>query len=265
MRSRHALSFLVAAMALPLGAQEGEAPRAPAVLGVDVGGFYQSLDNGYSDWRGADLRVSLTSPALSPFVSVSTQHRREGHQENFGLGSYVTIDRHFYAIGGVSAAPGGTAVLYPRLRADVALVSDTRVVPGLMIATGLTYLMADRGSTGEIVSVGPIWYRGPLIVTAALRLNHDGVGGANSGSGDVGVQYGAQGRYWIGAGFGTGREAYQLLSATPFDVRFTNVGGSLFYQRWLTAKTAITTRFDYEHKLTAYRRRGITLWYHVER
>jgi YaiO family outer membrane protein len=81
----------------------------------------------------------------------------------------------------------------------------------------------------------------------------------------VGAQYGAQGRYWVGGGIGTGREAYQLLSATPFDVRFTNVGGSLFYQRWITAKRAITTRFDYEHKLTAYRRRGVTLSYHVER
>jgi YaiO family outer membrane protein len=264
MRSRRALSFLVVALAMPLGAQAPAAPRAP-VLGVDVGGFYHSLDNGYSDWRGADLRLSLTSPAISPFLGVSTQHRREGHQENFGLGSYVTINRHFYTIVGVSAAPGGTAVLYPRLRADVALVSDSRVVPGLMIATGFTHLMADRGSTGQILSVGPIYYRGPLILTGSLRLNHDGVGGANSGSGDVGAQYGAQGRYWIGGGIGTGREAYQLLSATPFDVRFTNVGGSLFYQRWVTTKTAVTTRFDYEHKLTAYRRRGISLSYHVER
>jgi YaiO family outer membrane protein len=265
MHSRHALSFVAVALAAaPVAAQQA-APHAPPVLSMDVGGFYHALDNGYSAWRGADLRLSLTSPALSPFVSVSTQRRREGHQENFGLGSYVTIDRHFYAIAGVSAAPGGTAVLYPRLRADVALVSDTRVVPGLMIATGFTHLMGDRGSTGEILSVGPIWYRGPLILTGSVRLNHDGVGGANSGSGDVGAQYGAQGRYWIGGGIGTGREAYQLLSATPFDVRFTNVGGSLFYQRWITAKTAITTRFDYEHKLTAYRRRGVTLSYHVER
>jgi len=162
-------------------------------------------------------------------------------------------------------APAGTAVLYPRLRVDATLVSDTRVVPGLMIATGVTHLVADGGTTGEIFSIGPILYHGPLIVSGSLRLNHDGVGGANSGSGDVGAQYGAQGRYWLGGNFGTGREAYQLLSATPFDVRFTDVGGSLFYQRWLTARTAATIRLDYEHKLTAYHRKGVSVTWHVER
>ncbi|MDB4900428.1 MAG: hypothetical protein JWN53_2236, partial [Gemmatimonadetes bacterium] len=107
--SRAVASTLLALImaAAPLAAQQAEQRGTP--LSIDVGGFYQSLDNGYSDWRGADVRLSLTSPALSPFFSVSTQHRREGHQENFGLGSYVTINQHFYSIVGVSAAPGGTA------------------------------------------------------------------------------------------------------------------------------------------------------------
>ena len=263
--SRIATSFtcalaLAASISAPLTAQETHTP-----ISVDVGGFYQSLDNGYGEWRGADVRVSYASPTFSPFLGVSTQVRREGHQENLGVGTYATINQHFYTIVGVSVAPGGTAVLYPRLRADVALISDTRVVPGLMIATGFTHLVSNGGTTGEIVSIGPILYRGPLVVSGSLRLNHDGVGGANSGSGDVGAQYGAQGRYWLGGSLGTGREAYQLLSATPFDVRYTDVGGSLFYQRWLTARTAATIRFEYEHKLTAYHRRGISLIWHVER
>jgi YaiO family outer membrane protein len=237
-------------------------PR-PTPFGIDVGTFYHDLDNGYSDWRGADVRLSYSSPRFSPFASASTQHRDEGYQNSYGLGSYVTLNRYFYSIVGFSVATGGTAVLFPRLRWDASLMADSRVVPGLVIATGYTHLSFGGGSTGSMVSLGPIWYHGPLILSGSMRLNHDGVGGANTGSGEFGGQYGAEGKSWVGANVAVGHEAYQILSATPLDAQFTNVGGAVFYQRWLTARTAITTRFEYQDKLTAYHRRGVSLSYHV--
>jgi YaiO family outer membrane protein len=261
------VAMLVTSGGTVLGAQAATAapvasPRATP-FGIDVGTFYHDLDNGYSDWRGADVRLSFTSPRFSPFASASTQHRDEGYQNSYGMGSYVTLSRYLYSIVGFSVATGGTAVLYPRLRWDASLMADSRIVPGLVIATGYTHVSFGGGATGSIVSLGPIYYRGPLILSGSMRLNHDGVGGANTGSGELGGQYGAEGRSWVGANVAVGHEAYQILSATPLDAQFTNVGGAVFYQRWLTERTALTTRFEYQDKLGAYHRRGLSLSYHV--
>lgn len=235
--------------------------RAP--FSVDVGAFHESLDNGYSDWDGVDARVMYTGSPASPFASASTQRRREGSQTSYGLGSYLTINRHFYTIADFSVATGGTAVFYPRLRWNVSLVSDTRVVPGLVLVTGYSNFSFGGGSSGSIVSVGPIWYHGPLILSGAVHVNHDDAGGATTASGEVGGQYGAEGRQWLGASLSGGREAYEILAVNPLDVRFTNVGGALFYERWLTTRTAVTARVEYQDKRTAYQRRGLTLSYHV--
>lgn len=250
------------------GSARGQAPALPASRAtpwaVDVSTFYQALDNGYGDWQGAGVRVSHTSPRISPFVDIGIQRRDVGSQTNVGVGSYVTLDAHNYVIVGVSSAPAGDVVLFPRLRYDVGLYSDTRVVPGLVWGAGFTQLSFGGGSTGTIIATGPIYYHGPLILSGSLRLNHDGVGGENSLSGEIGGQYGAQGRQWFGGRVGYGHEAYEILSATPLSVHFTDANGSVFYQRWVTAKTALLGRLNYEHKLTAYRSWGFELGYRVE-
>lgn len=253
----------LATFAMSVAAQQPVTATRATPFSIDVGGFYHSLDNGYSDWSGVDLRVGYTAAKASPFASASSQHRREGRQNSYGLGSYLTISPRVYSIVGFSVATGGTAVFYPRLRWDASLISDTRVVPGLLLATGFTYVSFGGGSTGTIISGGPIYYHGPLILSGAVHLNHDGVGGATTASGEAGGQYGSQGRHWIGANLSAGHEAYQILAARPFDVSFTNVGASAFYQQWLTRHTAVTTRVEYQDKRTAYHRRGVSLSYQV--
>jgi YaiO family outer membrane protein len=246
----------------------GQAPVSPPVRPtpwtLDLSTFYQALDNGYGDWQGAGLRLSYTSPHVSPFVGVSFQRRDAGSQASVGVGSYVTLDAHNYIIAGVSSAPSGDVVLFPKVRYDIGLFSDTRVVPGLVWDVGFTQLSFGGGSTGSIISTGPIYYHGPLILSGSIRLNHDGVGGENSLSGEVGGQYGSQGRQWVGGRVGYGHEAYEILAATPLSVHLTDVSGSAFYQRWVTTKTALLGRINYEHKLTAYQSWGLELGYSVE-
>ena len=153
-------------------------------------------------------------------------------EQNVGVGSYITLDAHSYAIVGVSSAPGGSAVFYPKLRWDASVFTDTRAVPGLMVGVGFTQLSFGAGSTGSIVSVGPIYYHGPLILSGSLRLNHDGVGGANTAP--------ARRRPVRRAGQALGRRerrrgarSVRDPGRTPLDVHFTDIGGSAFYQRWL--------------------------------
>lgn len=239
-------------------------PARPTPWAVDITTSYSALDNNYGDWQGAGARVSYTSRRVSPFVDVGIQRRDAGSQASVGVGSYVTIDAHNYMIVGVASAPSGDVVLFPKLRYDVGLFTDTRVVPGLVWGAGFTQLSFGGGSTGTIISTGPIYYHNPLILSGSVRLNHDGVGGEYSSSGEVGGQYGAQGRQWVGGRIGYGHEAYEILYATPLSVHLTDMNASVFYQRWVTTKTALLGRVNYEHKLTAYQSWGFELGYRVE-
>jgi YaiO family outer membrane protein len=261
------LHALLAASLLMLphsgGAQQPNVAARAAPFSIDVSGYYQVLDRGYSDWRGGDLRLAYAGERFSPFALASTQSRREGWQHSYGLGTYMVFGRHDYAIVDVSVATGGTAVFFPRLRWDATLLSDTRIVPGLVIATGYTWVSFGDGSSGSIASLGPIYYRGLWILSSVARLNHDNAGGATTGSAEAAGQYGREGWQWVGAVLTAGHEAYQVLAVTPFDVQFTNVGAAVFYQRWLTSRTAARVRLDYEAKISAYQRRGATLSYRV--
>ncbi len=262
-----ALAFIVTALVAASSPARGQAPvpelARPTPWVIEFSTFYLALDNNYGAWQGGSVRLSYSSPRISPNLSVSVQHRDVGSQASMSLGSYVVLDSKDYIIVGVSAAPAGDVVLFPKTRYDIALVSDTRLVPGLVWGTSYTQLSLG-GSTGRIFGTGPIYYHGPLILAGSLRLNHDGVGGLNSFSGDVGGQYGEQGRQWLGARLSYGKEAYELLAASPLEVHFTNVGSSVFYQRWVTTKTAVMGRVSYDHKLTAYQSLGFELGYRVE-
>jgi YaiO family outer membrane protein len=261
--------MLVVATTRTLAAQSTTQPIVPAPVEratpftLDVGGNYQMLDNNYGTWQGTDVRIRYAGGRFSPFASAGVQHRSEGSQSTYGLGTYATLGRGVYSIVGFSVATGGTAVFFPRLRWDATVVAPVPSTRGLLIATGLTHLTFGDNIGGSIVSLGPLWYHGPLVMSGAVHLNHDDVGGANSGSADAGAQYGGEGRYWVGGTLSAGREAYQVLSATPFDVRFTTIGGTVFYQRWLTRRTALFARLEYLDKLTAYHQHGVSLSYHV--
>jgi len=250
-----AATLLLTGATTTLGAQTAP-PRRP--FHAELSGFYNRLDGPYGAWRGVDVRLQYATPRLTPMLFASTQTRREGTQQSYGVGSYVVFNRWVYAIVGASGAPAGSAILYPRLRLDASALANVPGVPGLVATAGITEIDFDGDGGGRIWSVGSLYYRGRVIVTDVLRFNRDRVSGAGSMSGLVGAQYGAQGDYWLGASVGGGTEAYQVLAATPFDVRFRSVGGSAFLQKWLRPAAGLTVRYEYEHKLTAYHRHGVS-------
>lgn len=249
--------------AVAASAQQQVLPVRADPFSAEVGLYHQSLDHGYSDWDGADVRLMYHGAQAAPFATVSSQTRREGRQASYGLGSYLFLAPALYAIADFSVATGGTAVFFPRLRWDATLFADTHVVPGLVVDAGITYVSFGSGSSGTIASLGPILYRGPWIASALAHVNHDGPTGATTGSGEGSVQYGAEGRAWSGITVSAGHEAYQVIALTPFDAQFTNIGGSVFRQQWLGRRTSLLGRLEYQDKLTAYRRVGMSLSYRV--
>lgn len=240
-------------------------PQAPSVQSrptpfhLEVGAFYSLLSRGYSDWRGADMRLLYASHHATPFIGLSSQTRAEGTQKNVGAGSYIRINDRTYSIVAVSHAPDHGVVLYPRTRIDAAMFSGVPFVPGLVAFGGFTKVYGAQRSGGESFSVGSFYYRGHAIATASIGFNHDRLSGAGSHAQQAALQYGTQGSYWVGGSASHGTEAYEVVSGVPFEARFEGVGAAFFLQRWLARNRGVVLRYEFEHKYTAYVRHGFSL------
>lgn len=241
------------------------APDRPASWHLTASGYYSSATNGFGVWTGQDVRLLYSGSKASPWVSMGSQQRPDGHQEVLGVGSYITLTKWAFAIVGMGTAPEGTAVLFPRLRSDASLFVAVPKLPGVLISSGITDLRyKDSRAGGRIVSVGPTVYRGRGIYNGAVFFNKDRASGARSHAWQAGGQWGTQGRFWIGGGIGAGNEAYRLLSATPFDARFQSRFASAFVSKWVTPRSGVSVRLDYENKVDVFQRRAIGLSYFVD-
>ncbi|MBL0938220.1 MAG: YaiO family outer membrane beta-barrel protein [Gemmatimonadaceae bacterium] len=241
------------------------APDRPASWHLQTSTYYSSADNGYGVWTGQDARLLYSGKRVSPFLSLGSQQRPEGHQEAVGLGSYVNLTKWAYAIVGIGTAPDRGTVLFPRIRSDATLFLSVPKMPGVLVSTGFTDLRySDKRAGGRIISVGPTVYRGRGIYNGAVFFNEDRASGARSHAWQAGGQWGTQGRFWIGGGVGAGNEAYRLLAATPFDARFQSRFASAFVSKWVTKRSGVSVRLDYENKVDVFQRRAIGLTYFVD-
>ncbi len=258
------------AQALPAGGAGVPAPGATPVpqrtpWNLQLSGYTSSADQGFGIWRGGDLRLLYSGSQFSPFASIGMQRRPEGVQQVIGVGSYVVLTKWLYSIVGYGAAADRGTVLFPKARADLSLHVAVPRVPGMLLSAGITDLrFTDPRSGGQILSVGSMYYRGRGIYTGTVRLNTDRASGAKSSSWQAGAQWGAQGKSWFGVGAGAGNEAYQVLSATPFDARFRSWSASVFWTTWVTTHTGIGLRYDFERKIDVYRRHALGLSTFVE-
>jgi YaiO family outer membrane protein len=250
-------------------AQGGDTARVqvlrPASWHLQANSYYSEASNGYGVWRGQDVRLLYSGKKISPFVSIGAQSRPNGSQRVVSAGSYIVITPWLFSIVGIGSAPDRGVVLFPKVRADISAFVAVPKLKGVLLSTGVTDLrFTDPRTGGRIVSLGPTIYRGRGIYSGAVHLNTDRASGAKSSSWQVGGQWGAQGSYWLGGGLGGGNEAYQVLSATPFDARFRSRWGSVFASRWITKGTGASLRVDFENKIDVYRRTALGLSYFVD-
>ncbi|MBW3630627.1 MAG: YaiO family outer membrane beta-barrel protein [Gemmatimonadetes bacterium] len=264
-----AIWLALAPGALPTSAQgelTGATPdsaRAPAGR-LELSAYHHSLSAGYGSWRGLDVRARVAGTRVSPWLSGSWQRRREGSQTSFGAGSYLFLSPAVYAIVGASAAPGGTAELFPHLRLDATLLASVPGVPGWVLSAGATDVRFVEASGGSILSLGSILYRGPIVTQAIVRTNRDRESGARSFSAQLVGQGGREGVAWLGGSLGMGNEAYRVVGPTPFDARFQSLTGSIFYTRWIEERRGLTVRTEYEHRLDTYDRVGLSASFFFE-
>jgi YaiO family outer membrane protein len=229
---------------------------------LEIGGNYNWLNHGYGTWKALDVRFLYSGfRSITPFGSVALQNRREGSQYVYGAGSYIDVHPKFYLITGLSGAPvrDPDVILYPRLRMDLAGFYKAAFIDGLILSTGITHFPKQNGNGGDIIAAGGIYYIGRAVFSGSLNYNIAQPGNVTSLSGQTGVMYGTEGKYWLGGGIATGRVAYQLASTIPLDVRYESRAFNIFGKKWIGTNWGLIGRYDYQDLRGAYELNGITL------
>jgi YaiO family outer membrane protein len=228
---------------------------------IEMGGNYSFLNNNYGSWKAIDMSLMYSGfERITPFGSISSLHRKEGSQLVYGAGSYINVNPSFYMIAGVSGAPvrDPNVVYYPRLRMDLMGLYKAPMADGLVLTAGFTDFSMEGGGGANIISLGSLYYYKKAIFSGSLNYNIARPGSVTSLSGQVGIMYGTQGKYWFGGGGVIGEVAYQPASEAS-KVRFDSRGVNVFYQRWIGKNWGIISRYDYQDLVDAYQLHGISM------
>jgi YaiO family outer membrane protein len=204
---------------------------------------------GSDNWRGGDLRLTYTGiNKIAPFVSIARIQNSNGSQLAYGVGSYFTVNRYFYMIGGISASQETDIQFSPHRRYDLAGYVAVPKVEGMALSIGWTELPAYRDSGGgRIIAIGNVYYWRKFIFSGSLNLNFARPGSERSVSGQFAATYGTQGRYYIAGGMSGGGAAYMLVTDEPFLVEYQSLGAFTGLTKWLAPHAGITFRYDYSH------------------
>ncbi len=220
---------------------------------LEVGGFYSPFvpGPGSSNWRGWDARLTYTGfKKIAPFAGMSRISNGYGSQSSYGFGSYVTVNKWFYSIWGVSLAPKSDTEFSPHRRYDVAGIFAVPKVKGMALTAGVTILPEYKNSGGgRIIALGDIYYWRKFIFSGNVNLNIAQPGNRRSVSGQFATTYGTQGKYYVAGGMSGGGAAYMLITGVPFEVRYQSVGGFVILTKWLAKHVGINTRYDYQKVL----------------
>ena len=235
----------------------------PAMLPtrIEIGAYQSWVNQGLGNWRG--LNAELWLRRRSRFVSglaVDSETRPTGTQQNYAFLSFMNWTPSFYTTQCVSGAPrrSDTAVYFPKIRYDVR--ANWKLPPGQRVILGAGFTHFDFGGPfeGEIYNLGSLYYRGKLVLAGDLFINRSRPGNLTSASGSVSLQYGTEGKYWIGLTGSGGQELYRIELYTPLDVRLNSFTVDLFYRRWISRHVGYLVRATYHDKLESYRRAGVS-------
>jgi len=225
---------------------------------LEATAFDNIVSNGFGHWAGTGLRLSHQTSRRLVLAGEAVSQRRPGEtQRLFGLAANIDWSRRFYSEIAVSGGgPDDPAAFFPRFRYDLNLNFKLPEVPGLILTGGLTRLYFGHPVSGRVARAGAIYYWRRFVFQGLLHFNNVRPGNRKSKAVSSTVQYGQEGRYWLGLSAGGGREAWQTLALTPQDVDFTSYSASLFLRKWLAPSYGVAFSYHYSLKRTAYRIHG---------
>ena len=153
--------------------------------------------------------------------------------------------------------PDDPAAFFPRVRYDATANVKIPRVPGLILNGGITRLYFGTPNSGRFLRSGAVYYWKRFVFQGTVYFNNSRPGDLKSKSGSGAVQYGQEGRYWLGLAAGGGREAWQTLALTPQDAEFSSYSASVFLRKWLAPSYGFAASYGYTVKRAAYRIHGL--------
>ncbi|MBI2816553.1 MAG: YaiO family outer membrane beta-barrel protein [Acidobacteria bacterium] len=262
--------LVTAAVAASPPPRDETAPAAPTNdlprhFRLEASGFDNIVSNGFGKWGGAGLSLTWQGSNRVLVSGAVISERRPAMIEHMGtLRTVINWSKWFYTdssiSGGGSDDPAG---FFPRIRYDLTGNVKLPWVPGLVFTGGLTRLYFGSPIGGSIGRTGVIYYWRRFVMQANVNFNNAQPGDHTSKSANAAVQYGEEGRYWVGVS-GGGREAWQTLTLTPQDVEFTSYSASVFARKWLARNYGVAFSYDYILKRTAYRINGMGVKFFID-
>jgi len=221
---------------------------------LEIGSYDNSVSNGFGHWWGGGLSLTGQSRRLSISGQAISQSRPGEVAQLYGMQTRILWADQFFTDFAVSGGgPNDPAAFFPRLRYDASINVKIPGLTGFIFNGGLTRLYFGNPTNGRIRRGGIVYYWRRFVFQGNVFFNNVRPGNRKSKSGNGAVQYGQEGRYWIGLIGGGGREAWQTLALTPQDTEFTSYSGSVFLRKWLSPAYGIAASYGYMVKRGGYR------------
>ena len=244
----------------PKASFEKPSYESPLPYLLEVGTSHSHLSKGIGNWRSEDATFTVRSiPRFTPVFQFTSQTRPEGTSQNFAFSSYYTWSKHVYTTQGFSLTPtnsGNGVMLFPHQRYDF---RAHYIVPShsrLVLSSGLTYFDFPGSVKGQIYSTGFLYYAKKTIIGGNYNVNRNQPGDHTSSSANMSVQYGREGKYWIGATVGGGKEVYSYFLGKQLDVNLNGFSTQAFFRKWLSRHYGFVIGMENQNKLGFYTRIG---------
>jgi YaiO family outer membrane protein len=234
---------------------------------LELGGYGNYVTRGFGTWRGADAQFWIRKNRFFvPAFLFESQTRPSGTQQNFAFFPYLNWTGTFYTTQGISVSPRKPleATFFPRYRYDVKGHYKLPPSRNFLLTAGYTRFDFGPSGHGDIFSAGWLQYYRKWVVEGNGYINRNNPGALISGSGSLTVQHGAEGKSWLGATAGGGRELYRYLGEIPIDVSFSGYSVRIFYRKWLSRNVGVFTAVDYQDRRDAFRKIGGSMAVFIE-
>ena len=126
------------------------------------------------------------------------------------------------------------------------------------MAAGYSHFSFGSLVKGDIFNTGFIYYPRKMMVEGNYYLNRNQPNSLLSSSASLAVQRGQEGKHWVGAVVGGGKEVYIYIVTTPLEVNLNSVPTQLFFRKWFNPHYAYYVSLDHQTKFGAYSRTGMT-------
>jgi YaiO family outer membrane protein len=256
-------------LSLPLAAEQSTSAPAtferpgyesPLPVLVEVGTYHHGVSNRFGYWRGADATLWIrANQRFTPVFQFNSQTRPGITQQSFGFFSFANWTKNFYTTQGFSATPARQDFsLFPLQRYDMKAFYKAPFHRQLVLTAGYSHFRFAAPVRGDIFSGGFVLYRSKWIMEGNVFLNRNQPGDLLSPSASMAVQYGREGKYWVGTVIGGGKEVYSYIAVNPIEINLNSVSTQIFLRKWLSRHYGYYLSFDHQTRFSAYSRTGVT-------